>query len=361
MGEKPGNPQLAALCPTAEEPYRVTETSFGELKVYRVESKSLFLLAGILLTCAFNLGVAEKKVSLILEPPNPQVGQDVTFTVRGGPQRFALCEWSREHRKGEPATILEYLPGSTPQERKGIGHSGRETVRPDCSLRIANLRPSDTGNYSIIFETRQESDQTTSQQPDEFYQGSVYLEMSAFTQITIRVVSEPQHPKQGEEVTLTPQETPDEILFCEWFKKGSSGNTQSIIQYDVREQEDTSRRERVTLRPGCSLHMRELTTADSGTYTVKMQVHLDRGQPGQGRRPQESGEIQEYSGQIELQVNQDSNTNQQKGGAAKSAGLSYSAGLVALLAFFAWTDAFTSLFHALCRGNNPSCSVRKVK
>ncbi|XP_015277323.1 PREDICTED: carcinoembryonic antigen-related cell adhesion molecule 16-like [Gekko japonicus] len=138
-------------------------------------SPKAFVLAGILLSCAFSLGVAERKVSLILEPPRPQVGQNVTIAVRGGPQRFALCEWSREPRNGEPEAILEYIPGSSPQERKGSGHSGRETVRADCSLHIANLRPSDTGNYSIIFE---ESDQRPGQQPDEFYVGSVHLEVS---------------------------------------------------------------------------------------------------------------------------------------------------------------------------------------
>ncbi|XP_054854785.1 carcinoembryonic antigen-related cell adhesion molecule 19-like isoform X2 [Eublepharis macularius] len=331
-----------------------------ELPKGRRGSHMVMILSGIILSCVLQLGAAQRRISIILEPPKPQEGQDVTLSVQGGPQQLKLCEWSRDIRKGGLETILEYNPNKSPQQRNGTAFSGRETVRADCSLRITKLRQSDEGNYSVIIEgasTRQQPPQKPDQEPDEFFEGSVYLQVSVSNQITITVLSTPQQPNEGQQVTLTPQGIPKKFELCEWFKQGAFGNLRPITSYKPNDQQnpqstDPGSKGRLSVREDCSLHITQLTTSDSGTYIVQIQVLSDRQQqqPGQETRPQEPGVPREYRGQVELQVKAVSSKDPQKGGHNHSAGLNYSAGVIAgaLLGVFAWTDTLTSLFYGLC-------------
>ncbi|XP_077192776.1 uncharacterized protein LOC143837144 [Paroedura picta] len=308
------------------------------------ESLKALVLAGVLWGCMWHLAAAQRKVSLILDPAEPEEGHDVTIVVQGGSQNFVRCEWRWQPHNGGKETILKYVPDQSPQQRNSTSHTGRKTASADCSLHIANLRLSDTGNYSISFTV--ETNQQSGQQRHEFYDGSVYLQVSASDRIIVSIRSEPQRPIQGELVTLTPRQTPPRIDFCEWIKVGPSGNSQTILHSPLPEQQAPQRDdERVTIGPGCSLLIKELTTADSGNYTVRMEYHSDGQQQQPGQEPEESPE---YWGVIELQVDQtSSNRDHQK---AKAAGLGHCAGIVAgaLLVSFTWTSTFPSLFRGLC-------------
>uniref|UniRef100_A0ACB8FSE4 Uncharacterized protein n=1 Tax=Sphaerodactylus townsendi TaxID=933632 RepID=A0ACB8FSE4_9SAUR len=188
-------------------------------------------------------------------------------------------------------------------------------MEEDCSLRIADLGWSDTGNYTVTLEVDPAS-QSPDKKPglkDEFYEGSIYLQVSASNQFSIPVQCVPPWPNQGQEVTLTLQGIPRELESCEWFKAGPSGNLQPIDWYSPGEQQQdnhTISNKRVTVGRDCSLRITKLTTADSGNYTVKMEVFEDRQQhqPVNGTEPQGPGEIREHWGQVKLQVNQGSGT-----------------------------------------------------
>uniref|UniRef100_A0ACB8FSM9 Uncharacterized protein n=1 Tax=Sphaerodactylus townsendi TaxID=933632 RepID=A0ACB8FSM9_9SAUR len=134
---------------------------------------------------------------------------------------------------------------------------------------------------------------------------------AASNQFSIPVQCVPPWPNQGQEVTLTLQGIPRELESCEWFKAGPSGNLQPIDWYSPGEQQQdnhTISNKRVTVGRDCSLRITKLTTADSGNYTVKMEVFEDRQQhqPVNGTEPQGPGEIREHWGQVKLQVNQGS-------------------------------------------------------
>ncbi|XP_061452657.1 carcinoembryonic antigen-related cell adhesion molecule 19-like isoform X2 [Rhineura floridana] len=145
----------------------------------RQGSLKALLLTGFILSCVLQLVPAQRRLSVMVEPSNPKVGQNITLTLWGSPSSFVQCQWSRETRSGGSGTIATYSPQSRDQQRQGSAYSGRETVYRNCSLHITRLTQLDTGNYTVEIE------EAPVQQPDQeqdtegkVHRASVYLQVS---------------------------------------------------------------------------------------------------------------------------------------------------------------------------------------
>ncbi|XP_015273801.1 PREDICTED: carcinoembryonic antigen-related cell adhesion molecule 16-like [Gekko japonicus] len=105
------------------------------------------LLAATILSSGFLLAQAQE-IPIMVEPPHPMEGQDVTLTP-GGKPAFILCIWYRGE-KAEANRIFVYIPSTSPPvQRNGPAFTGRETGDPGCSLNIGSLMLNDTGDYVV--------------------------------------------------------------------------------------------------------------------------------------------------------------------------------------------------------------------
>uniref|UniRef100_A0A8D2JC78 Immunoglobulin V-set domain-containing protein n=1 Tax=Varanus komodoensis TaxID=61221 RepID=A0A8D2JC78_VARKO len=91
----------------------------------------------------------------------------------------------------------------------------------------------------------------------------------------VPVIAKPQSPKEGQEVTLTIERGPKQVFLCEWYK-GTSPDTDKIFQSYTRGQkfQQNQQRGRVSVQEDCSLVLRELTTSDASSYTVRIEAPL---------------------------------------------------------------------------------------
>uniref|UniRef100_A0A674J7B3 Ig-like domain-containing protein n=1 Tax=Terrapene triunguis TaxID=2587831 RepID=A0A674J7B3_9SAUR len=85
---------------------------------------------------------------IVLTPRSPEVGGDVSLAPQNLPQDVLVCSWYRSATTHESSRILTYYPPPAPDQIPGPAHTGRETAGPGCTLHIAGLTLSDTGNYT---------------------------------------------------------------------------------------------------------------------------------------------------------------------------------------------------------------------
>ncbi|XP_061452656.1 pregnancy-specific glycoprotein 22-like isoform X1 [Rhineura floridana] len=315
----------------------------------RQGSLKALLLTGFILSCVLQLVPAQRRLSVMVEPSNPKVGQNITLTLWGSPSSFVQCQWSRETRSGGSGTIATYSPQSRDQQRQGSAYSGRETVYRNCSLHITRLTQLDTGNYTVEIE------EAPVQQPDQeqdtegkVHRASVYLQVSDY--IPIQVTSKPLRPSLNQEVTLTPQNVPAQFDLCRWIIQTHTNTREKVLLYIPRQTvQQSSPQERKTVREDCSLHIALLAASDTGNYTVQIEVPVNRQQEPWKEivtQKPERRDSQVYMGHIYLKPLQQSDKEPHKGG---SASLSYSAGVIAgaLFGSLAWAGTLRSLFSEL--------------
>ncbi|XP_074836784.1 cell adhesion molecule CEACAM7-like [Carettochelys insculpta] len=109
------------------------------------------LLAASVLVSRLQPAPAQTSGTIVLTPPSPAVGGTVSLALQDPPQDFTICNWYRSAIADQNTQILVYFP-QTPVQNNGPAHTGRETAGPGCSLHIAGLRLSDTGNYTVYFQ-----------------------------------------------------------------------------------------------------------------------------------------------------------------------------------------------------------------
>ncbi|XP_053123633.1 uncharacterized protein LOC128332883 [Hemicordylus capensis] len=307
-------------------------------------SPKALILAGFLLSCVFSqLVPAQNQIrfSVDVKPPNPSAGQDVTFSLRNIPSPLIECSWTRDSPSGRSDEILAQNTSDPRRQIRGSGHTGRETLGPDCSLHIRELRKTDKGNYTvnILVQGNQNSGKGTSQQqPVEAFQ-TVYLSVSSWIQI--QITSNPPHPKPGHNITLIQERIPQQFDSCVWSKRSLSGTQEEIFDYHQEEEEwkqkGSSARRRVKVLQDCSLHITNAVSADTGNYTVTAEVPVTKGQ-GQGE------DFQQYKGYLVLKIAEQAGGKEpQRPG--NSASLSYSARVLlgVLLGSLAWAETLKAL------------------
>ncbi|XP_062996090.1 carcinoembryonic antigen-related cell adhesion molecule 5-like isoform X2 [Elgaria multicarinata webbii] len=89
----------------------------------------------------------------------------------------------------------------------------------------------------------------------------------------ISVTWKPLEPIQGQNVTLTPGEGLENIVFCNWYRATTTDLEKRIFVYylppsPLGQINGAAYTGRETGSPDCSLHIRNLTSADTGNYTV---------------------------------------------------------------------------------------------
>ncbi|XP_044291281.1 uncharacterized protein LOC123026093 [Varanus komodoensis] len=311
-------------------------------------TQTAVLLAGFLVSCALQVVTAQQRFFVVPRPQHPKWGQNVTLSLQEDQVtgQIVECSWNRASRPGSPGLSLSYSRNK-PQDRLANSKDKRVTLNENCSLNIAKLRFSDSGNYSVTFQTAPERQHT----PDQA-QGNTYMRfynLSIPDPRLVPVIAKPQSPKEGQEVTLTIERGPKQVFLCEWYK-GTSPDTDKIFQSYTRGQkfQQNQQRGRVSVQEDCSLVLRELTTSDASSYTVRIEAPLkDEQNPTETDNLEHRLNAEVYRGQVSLQVVSESTKN--NGHKSGSASLSYSAGILtaALLGCLAWTDHLMNIFSML--------------
>ncbi|XP_053253825.1 carcinoembryonic antigen-related cell adhesion molecule 16-like [Podarcis raffonei] len=116
---------------------------------WKVSWKMLPLAASVLSSC-FLLTRAQETtgISIRVVPEALKEGDSVTLT----PEDFDLkkivsCKWYRGAAEAGNIIVTSFLFHS--DQTEGTAYTGRETVKPDCSLYITDLKPDDSGIYSF--------------------------------------------------------------------------------------------------------------------------------------------------------------------------------------------------------------------
>lgn len=108
-----------------------------------------FQPAGAILRCSFHTAQAEEIVIEVVPPVTVET-KEVLLIPQVLPDDTIFCTWYRKLTGAEEQKIVTVLlppPGSS---ENGPGYTGRETVYPNCSLRIEDLRLSDTATYMLL-------------------------------------------------------------------------------------------------------------------------------------------------------------------------------------------------------------------
>uniref|UniRef100_A0A670IUJ9 Ig-like domain-containing protein n=1 Tax=Podarcis muralis TaxID=64176 RepID=A0A670IUJ9_PODMU len=117
---------------------------------WKVSWKMLPLAASVLSSC-FLLTRAQETtgISIRVVPEVLKEGDSVTLTPEGlDLKNIASCKWYRGAVE-ERNMIISFFRPPFSGETKGPAHTGRETVKPDFSLYITDLKPADSGIYSF--------------------------------------------------------------------------------------------------------------------------------------------------------------------------------------------------------------------
>nr|XP_008120721.1 PREDICTED: uncharacterized protein LOC103281275 [Anolis carolinensis] len=293
------------------------------------------LLSGLILGCFLQLATAQQRNLLVSsEPHRPQLGQDVTLSLQGGPSPIERCQWIQEGRTGRKS-IFSFSPSPTESQASGRRH----TLRSDCSLRITNLDASDEGNYSVSLSSNLRQD-TPGQ--EEIYEAFFYLQISSkgSTQNPITVELRPRYPSSGQNVTLLPIGIPKRFHFCKWHRQTRLGRNESLLTY-VSGQQQTQQQQGMSVGADCSLFISQVKESDAGQYSIQVEAPpQQQHRPGTGTGQQDAEEpSQIYRGQVLLEVNDQSKTDPHvKGHSCGPLSVSFGAWIVAAAFFgsFAW-------------------------
>uniref|UniRef100_A0A8C4YHJ4 Ig-like domain-containing protein n=1 Tax=Gopherus evgoodei TaxID=1825980 RepID=A0A8C4YHJ4_9SAUR len=116
--------------------------------------KGLLLAASVLGSCFQPApGQTQTPVTIVLTPPSPVVGGNVSLAPQNPPQDFVLCSWYRSATAAETSRILTCFPHTPLVQQNGPAHTGLETAGPGCALHITGLTLNDTGNYTVQIQS----------------------------------------------------------------------------------------------------------------------------------------------------------------------------------------------------------------
>ncbi|CAM5176408.1 unnamed protein product [Eretmochelys imbricata] len=235
----------------------------------------IFLAASILGSCLQPAPTqTPTPVTIVLTPPSPAVGGGVSLAPPNPPQDFTSCSWYRSPTADGNSQILTYNPGPPPIQTNGSAHTGRETAEPGCSLHIAGLTLNDTGSYTVQIQSQTSPVLTTVHLPvSASVLGSCLQPAPAQTPVTI--VLTPPSPAVGGGVSLAPQNPPQDLLSCSWYRSATTDPSSRILTYypgpPPVQTNDSAHTGRETAGPGCALHIAGLRLNDTGSYTVDIQ------------------------------------------------------------------------------------------
>ncbi|XP_067318561.1 carcinoembryonic antigen-related cell adhesion molecule 16-like [Anolis sagrei] len=119
-------------------------------------SPSTLLAAFVLSVCFFSTEADYKGTNITVEPPMPMEGGSVRLTPVTLAITRVICRWFRKELRTNE-TILSAFFYPSFKVRKGPNFTGRETIRPDCSLEITPLNITDLGNYITLIEGPEEA------------------------------------------------------------------------------------------------------------------------------------------------------------------------------------------------------------
>uniref|UniRef100_A0A674J6E3 Ig-like domain-containing protein n=1 Tax=Terrapene triunguis TaxID=2587831 RepID=A0A674J6E3_9SAUR len=185
---------------------------------------------------------AQTTVPIVLTPRSPEVGGDVSLAPQNLPQDVLVCSWYRSATTHESSRILTYYPPPAPDQIPGPAHTGRETAGPGCTLHIAGLTLSDTGNYTVLIQSR------TGTNP--------VLTLSLFPEMLPRPTVTPDQTQVLENGTFT--------LTC-----NSSPSADTVLW--LRDGASLAPSERLGLSPeNRTLMVPNVTRGDAGTYQCEV-------------------------------------------------------------------------------------------
>ncbi|XP_013920345.1 PREDICTED: uncharacterized protein LOC106547644 [Thamnophis sirtalis] len=260
----------------------------------------------------------QENLTVVSVPEEAILGKNIILNVQNIRDGFERCEWTPPF-----GPKIDFDPNSKVVDASQVG-----VVHRNCSLSITNLRSEHRGKYTIKVSVPSANQQGT-RGPD-VYIGSIFLTFCE----QIRINVEPQNPRVGQNVKMTPVGLPDRRDYCEWEQKTQNG----IKKFEDSEEEpDKQKNQQPQVTPkDCSFHMTQLTLAHSGTYSVYSEVYLDQNSGKEGRRTKD--QMKCYRGQTQLKVQ-----------VSGSASVKYSAGIIAaaLLGSLTWTTSSLSLLPLL--------------
>ncbi|KAH0631663.1 hypothetical protein JD844_006109 [Phrynosoma platyrhinos] len=302
------------------------------------------LLLGHILSSCFSPTAAQNFTILVsAEPWFPVIGTNVTLMPRGGMENFTTCSWYRWDISELNQILVYELPPSTAKVQYMKAYTGRETVRPDCSLHIRNVSVTDITYFLILknstdhaevghvflvvtgeqrthhlnpehcqhskweehqpvpstaqFPFQREkldlcgsldeingqghsagsfmTDFYTYLEPQEQGKGAYLLSSSCFTlthagkNVSIEIRQEPRFVEVGQDVSLIPGGS-KHIISCKWLQgdKYKYFEIFRFLAYNSSVEYKEAYSGRQTLKPDCSLHIRNLTPADSNFYAI---------------------------------------------------------------------------------------------
>ncbi|XP_033014657.1 hemicentin-1-like [Lacerta agilis] len=117
---------------------------------WRYSWHTAFLAASVLSSCFLLTRAQETTISIRIFPDVLKERDSVTLTPEGLAPKAITCRWYRGVVE-EKNIIITFFPPNVGQNR-GDAYTGRETVNPDCSLLITDLKPDDSGTYSFKSE-----------------------------------------------------------------------------------------------------------------------------------------------------------------------------------------------------------------
>ncbi|XP_067318560.1 carcinoembryonic antigen-related cell adhesion molecule 16-like [Anolis sagrei] len=125
----------------------------GALLGAQSPAPSTLLAAFVLSVCFLSTEAYMQLTNIVMNPPKPVDKGNVRFTPSMLPPIPVSCRWYRREMSDKD-TILAYFFEPKPTTRKGPNYTGRETMRPDCSLEITNLNFTDSTNFIVLIYGR---------------------------------------------------------------------------------------------------------------------------------------------------------------------------------------------------------------
>ncbi|XP_042294757.1 carcinoembryonic antigen-related cell adhesion molecule 6-like [Sceloporus undulatus] len=169
--------------------------------------------------CFLLAGAQSGTTNIMADPQEPIEGENVTLTPATVPANSISCRWYQGTDPGKNLILIYYLPPLTWQTT-GPGFTGRETGNSDCSLRITDLKTSDSGVYTLEME-----------RPGALEMGTADIVVSeVVSKPTLSISSNPfpREHKDSLQLTCNTRATRANVI---WLLNGKPVGSSSRIQF----------------------------------------------------------------------------------------------------------------------------------